>query len=134
MRFDPALKKALRLCSKLGGKKMVDLADADISIKWQDGLPGDPFEEAQIMDIRSGRKPTRSVYSLIRDNDGLSKEDAIDELERIQEEEAAANPMVPNALDGAGVSGDAGNVPAEGSGYTESGLPKRTDYADKRNY
>ena len=32
MRFDPALKKAIKLCSQIGGEGIVDLTDKKISI------------------------------------------------------------------------------------------------------
>lgn len=93
MRFGPALKKAIRLCSKLGGNGIVDLSGVPISITWHDGLPNDPKEDAEIMDIRTGSKPTMSQKRAIKSYDGLNDEDAENELQQIQEEEAKANPI-----------------------------------------
>lgn len=93
MRFDPALKKAIKLCSQLGGKDIVNLTDVPISITWQDGLPGDPKEEAEIMATRTGQKATMSVKRALKTYDGMSDEDADTEIEAIDEDEAKANPF-----------------------------------------
>jgi hypothetical protein len=94
MRFKPALERAIVLCSQLGGEGIVDLSKTPISINFLDGLPNDPLEEANIMQIRSGNKQTRSIQSLIQDFDGLSPDDADTELEQIKEEETAFNPVL----------------------------------------
>jgi hypothetical protein len=94
MRFDAAIKKALKLCSQLGGKGVVDLTDKPIAINWQDGLPGDPLEEAQIMQFRTASKATMSQHRALKVYDGMTDKEADEEVARIQDEEAAANPMV----------------------------------------
>jgi hypothetical protein len=91
MRFEPALIKALRLCSKLGYK---DLTDADISIQWQDGLPQDETEIANVISLRVA-SGTMSRHRAITLFDGLSEEDAEEEMERVMDEDATMNP-VPN--------------------------------------
>lgn len=93
MRFDPGLKKAIKLCSQLGGDGVIDLTDYDISITWQDGLPNDPVEEADIMDKRVG-KPTMSQRRALKTFDTMSDDDADDELMLIQEEERISSPML----------------------------------------
>lgn len=92
MRFDPAIKKAIKLCSQLGGKGIVNLTDVDISITWQDGLPGDPTEEANIINLRTGGKQTMSTQRVLTQYDAMSTDDAEAEMERIQEEEAMSAP------------------------------------------
>lgn len=93
-RFKTALKKAIVLCSQLGGEGIVDLTNTPISITFMDGLPNDPREEAEIMQIRTGTKPTMSVKRALKVYDNMSEEDAEFELAEIQDEESAANPMV----------------------------------------
>lgn len=96
MKMDPALKKAIKLCSQLGGKNIVDLTDKQISITWQDGLPGDPMEESQILNNRV-QKPSMSIRRALQQYDGMSDKEADEEAARIAEEEAQSNPaLVPN--------------------------------------
>lgn len=93
MRFDPAIKKAIKLCSELGGKNITNLSDEKIEILWQDGLPSDPVEEANLYNIRTGGKATISQRTALKKIEGLS-EDALDEeMERIQSEESMNNPL-----------------------------------------
>ena len=93
MRFDSALKKAIKLCSQLGGEGIVDLSKEKINIFWNDGLPGDPKEEAEVMAIRTGNKSTLSQYSAIQRLDGLSDEDTSKEIEAIKQDEVNNNPL-----------------------------------------
>lgn len=69
MRFDPALKKTLRLASELelaqGMPGAVKLENIDIA--WQDGLPQDEMEQAQ-------------MYSLLVQNGLVSRETALKHL------------------------------------------------------
>ena len=88
MRFDPALKNAINLASQLGGKNIVNLKDTDISIIWQDGLPGDAWEEAQIIEKRTAGSDTMSTKRALMQFDGMSSDDADKELEMIQDENA----------------------------------------------
>jgi hypothetical protein len=86
MRFDPALKQAIQLCSELGGigiKKITDVA-----IKWADGLPSDPVEEAAIMKSRTADKATMSQYRALKVYDGMTDEEADEEMARISDEES----------------------------------------------
>lgn len=94
MRLDPAVKKAIKLCSKFNGN--IDLAKAPISIAWQDGIPKDDREEAEIMSIRTGGTGgarTISVLNAIKRLDNKTDEDAQTEMDRIAEDEAAATPF-----------------------------------------
>ncbi len=90
---DIALKKAIKLCSQLGGENIVDLSKEKINIFWQDGLPNDDLEEANIMNIRTGGKATISQYSAIKRLDNLTDEDTQAELDAIQAEESVSNPL-----------------------------------------
>ena len=92
MQFDPALKKAVALCSELGnGLNKLD-QDA-ITIKWFDGLPTDDKEDAEIMATRTGNKATMSQRRALLVYDGMTDDEADDEMERIRADESADNPM-----------------------------------------
>lgn len=93
MRFEPALIKAIKLCSQLKGNGAIDLTDVPISITWNDGLPNDPKEEADIIALRTANKATMSIKRALITYDGMSEEDADNELEAIDEDESKANPM-----------------------------------------
>lgn len=89
-KMDDAIKEAFRLCGLLGGVDMTD-----VSITWQDGLPGDPVEEATIMKSRTKDGQTMSVKRALMQYDAMSEEDAEDEIAQIEAENAAASPMTP---------------------------------------
>ena len=93
MRFDSSVKKAIKLCSQLGGEGIVDLSKEKINIFWNDGLPGDPKEEAEVMAIRTGNKSTLSQYSAIQRLDNLSDKDTAKEIEAIKQDEVNNNPL-----------------------------------------
>lgn len=93
MRFDSSLKKAIKLCSQIDGEGIIDLSNEKINIFWQDGLPGDPVEEANVMAIRTGNKATLSQYSAIQRLDKLNDEDTAKEIEAIKQDEVNNNPL-----------------------------------------
>jgi hypothetical protein len=94
MRFKPALEKAIILCSQLGGEGITNLSKVSLSITFMDGLPNDPKEEAEIMASRTANKATMSIKRALKVYDGMSEKDAENELQAIQDEEAAANPIM----------------------------------------
>lgn len=101
MKVDAGAKKAIYLCSELGGTGIVDLNKFDISIIWQDSLPSDKTEEALVIEKRTGGgKSTMSQKRVLMQYDGLSEDDADEELARIQDEEAEANPIVDTPFTG----------------------------------
>lgn len=94
MRVDPAVKKAIKLCSKLSGNR--DLTNVPINIFWQDGIPRDDREEAEIMAIRTGGTGgarTISVHTAIKRLDNKTDEEVDKEMEKIAEDEMAAAPL-----------------------------------------
>ena len=91
--LDKALKKAIKLCSQLGGEGITDLTKEKINIFWKDGLPDDDKEAAEIMNIRTGGKSTLSQYSAIKRLDNLSDEDTQAELNAILDDENSNNPF-----------------------------------------
>lgn len=99
-RFDTGIKKAIKLCSQLGGKNIVNLNDANVDIIWQDGLPNDDKEISDILNIRTGGKATMSVKRALMQYDQMSEEQAEEELETIAEEETATNPLKPAPFSG----------------------------------
>lgn len=89
--FETGLKRLFKLAAKLAGK------DIDVEIEWQDGLPQDPYEAAQIEQIRTGGKATSSVRSAIMRLDGVSREGADAEIAAIAEDEAQGQlPAIPS--------------------------------------
>lgn len=81
LRYDASLQKAIRLCSKLevshGLAGAVDITDFDI--KWLDGLPNDPNEEAQ--------RDSTLVTGGVRSAPGLMREKGYTD-DQIQQEQA----------------------------------------------
>ncbi|MFT3951188.1 MAG: phage portal protein [Oscillospiraceae bacterium] len=95
-RFDPVLKRVVALCAEVYGVKIMP---HEISIAWNDGLPDDDAEQANIMSIRTGGKPTISQYSAIQRLDNLSDADTETELEMIREDANATNPVMLGSVD-----------------------------------
>ena len=80
-RYDVPVKKMLSVLAKMRG---ADIAPNEITITWNDGLPGDPAEDAEIASIRTGGKPTLSQYTAIQRLDNMSQSDTDTELEMIR--------------------------------------------------
>jgi len=93
-RFDSALKKAIRLCSQLGGKR---IEKGKISIGWKDGLPEDDMEVANILEKRMAGNPSMSAYRALQKYDQLTPEQAEEELGYIEEENATPLAMPVSA-------------------------------------
>jgi len=123
-RFDPVLKRLVSVCAGMLG---TDIKPEELSITWNDGLPDDEAESANIMSIRTGGKATISQYSAIKRLDNLSEEDTDSELAQIQEETAAATPISlqtidQNVDDPANTASDAGkNVNNTGKNANDTG-------------
>jgi hypothetical protein len=110
MRFDPALKKAITLCSQLGGEGITDLSKETISISWQDGLPTDEKELTEILQSRTAQKATISQKTAIMRLDGLGEEAAEEELAAILDDEAQASPFTGIPTGDNNVEGDTGGA------------------------
>ncbi len=83
--YDRALRDALYNC------QLLDIAhgDADFTpvypvIHWQDGLPHNEKEQAEIMAIRTGNKPTIDQATAIKRMDGVDDIQAVEILTRIE--------------------------------------------------
>lgn len=101
LRLDPAIKKAVKLCSQINGG--ANLTDVPVNIFWKEGLPRDEKEDAEIMAIRtgsSGGDRTISRRSAIKRLDNLTDEELDQEMERITEDEMASNPMASPPFSG----------------------------------
>jgi len=84
--FDSVLKRGIYLASQIGYS--VTLERDDVGIKWNDGLPDDPMEKAEIGKIRLDNAPSDSVISQIMQQDGLSEEQAQEKYDQMQTENA----------------------------------------------
>lgn len=100
MRFDPALKKVLRLAAALeraNGGDTVELPE--VKIEWRDGLPEDPVEATNIEALRQ-QWGISSLYSSLKRLDGGTEESIQEEIDRIHEDHAQqAGAGVPGAKD-----------------------------------
>ncbi|MEX1376509.1 MAG: phage portal protein [Eubacteriales bacterium] len=67
--FDGAFKKAISLASEIGHEK---IGLGDVGIMWQDGLPNDAVELAEIISKRTGGAATMSVERALRMYGGMS--------------------------------------------------------------
>ena len=83
---DAAVKKAVTLCSYLGGEEIVPL-QSEVSLTWREGLPSDPKEDAEIIRMRTGGKSTMSLYRTLRTYDSLCDSDAQSEINEIAGED-----------------------------------------------
>lgn len=88
--WDSALKYIIPLAAQLEKAHGGGADDFWLDIEWQDGLPNDPREDAEIENIRTGGRPTSSVKSAIRRLDGGSEESIQQELDAINEDEGQA--------------------------------------------
>jgi len=105
MLIDPVIKNTIKLISSLGGENINDLSAEKITIKWQDGLPNDKLEEAEIIEKRKN-SGTISTKTVLMEYDQMSEERAEEEIEEIQTETTASNPLAFSPFSGA-------NVPVE---------------------
>lgn len=97
--YDKAVRDALWTC------QLLDIAhgEADFeavypTINWQDGIPKNAKEEAEIMQIRTAGKSTIDVQSAIKRQDGVDDEKAAEIISRIEEDEKNANGFVDSSI------------------------------------
>ncbi len=88
--MDAGFKKAIALASQVGYE--MTLKKEDISITWQDGLPTDEVENADIISKRT-QGQSMSVERAIQQYDGLKQKAAQEEVQTISDEQAAAQGM-----------------------------------------
>lgn len=89
--YDKAVKDALWTCF-LFDKQFGNYDGDDIYpvIHWKDGVPKNAKEEAEIMAIRTGSKPTLDVQSAIKFLDEVDDDKAAEVISRIESDEQAA--------------------------------------------
>ncbi|WP_246147094.1 phage portal protein [Bacillus massilioanorexius] len=90
--YDKALKYVLTIAQKLEHVNAETKPNYEVTIpkiKFQDGLPNDELETANITSIRTGGKATQSQLSAIMEVHGYTEEQARIELARIEAEEKA---------------------------------------------
>ncbi len=107
--FDEALRNTLYAAQYLNNVWGRGPEPQDVRIEWQDGLPADELEQAQVEQTRTGNKATSSVRSAVRRLDNLDGEQLEEELEEIAKDEKslggqAADPALSITLPG--VEGD----------------------------
>jgi hypothetical protein len=97
--YDKALRDALWTC------QLLDIAHGEYDfepvypkVNWQDGIPKNAKEEAEIMQIRTGGKPTIDVKSSIKRQDGVDDEKAAEIISRITEDEKNATGFVDASI------------------------------------
>ncbi|MGC4375795.1 portal protein [Fictibacillus sp. Mic-4] len=80
-------------------------------ITWKDGIPANEKELAEIMQIRTGGKPTIDVQSAIKRQDEVDDEKAKEIISRIEEDETATNGFVDsNVFNQPAVNADGGDA------------------------
>jgi hypothetical protein len=93
--YDKAIRDALWTCYQFAAN-FGDYEGEIIypKIAWKDGIPRNEKEEAEIMEIRTGKKPTVDVHSAIKRLDEVDDEKAAEIVDRIEEDEKQANSFV----------------------------------------
>ena len=92
MMIDPVIKNTIKLISQLGGDGINDLTNEKITIKWQDGLPNDELEEAEVIEKRKN-SGTISTERALMQYDQMGEDEAQEEVDRIKDEESQMNPL-----------------------------------------
>lgn len=95
--YTKGLKQAFYIAQKL--EEGLGIADYDVTVPvlhFQDGLPKDEMEQANIMSIRTGGVKTLSQKSAIMQLNNMTEEQAEKEIERIQGEEEAQQETAPS--------------------------------------
>ncbi len=82
-----------RIITELARLNGIDIDYDTLKLYWCDGLPVDEVEQVDMLTNATGGKPVMSQYSAIKKR-GLSDVDTKKELKQIQDEEAAAAPVV----------------------------------------
>lgn len=86
--YDKALKRIFTIAQllEMDRRTTVDFTPFQPKIKFQDGLPKDEMEQAQIMQIRTGAKSTISQKRAIMELEGMTEDQAQQVLDEIEEE------------------------------------------------
>lgn len=97
--YDKTIRDILWTCFELE-KAQGNYEGKDVypKIYWKDGIPKNELEEAQIMEIRTGSKPTIDLQSAIKRMDELDDMQASEIISRIKDDEASLQPVDPNTF------------------------------------
>lgn len=97
--YDKAVRDALWACFQLD-KKHGTYTGKDIypKIFWKDGIPKNEKEEAEIMAIRTGEKPTMDQKTAIKRLDEVDDMQADEILKRVTEDEKRYEPVSSNVF------------------------------------
>lgn len=91
--FDDILPKLIKTANKLERENGIDTPELDnLNIEWNDGLPDDPAEQAEIMRKRTAEKATISQESAIKSLDNKIGEELEEEMQRIKEDSMRSAP------------------------------------------
>lgn len=97
--YDRAIRDALYICQMLdvvhGGAKFTPVYP---TIAWQDGIPKNEKEYAEIMQIRTGNKPTIDVATAIKRQDDVDDVKAAEIIRRISGDEKEFNGFVNGSV------------------------------------
>lgn len=95
--YDRAIRDALYYCQLLEKSQGTrDITPVYPQIKWQDGLPRNVVEEAEVMTLRTGGKPTLDVHSAIKRLDRVDDEAAKEIETRIKSAEETVDASIFN--------------------------------------
>jgi len=86
------------MIAALGMVNGVTVIGDQLTLRWNDGLPNDPVEDAQRRNVETGGKQTKSQYSAIKER-GLSDAEVEAELEQIRLEAAANSANILGVVD-----------------------------------
>jgi len=89
--FDKGFKRAIATASEAGHK--CALGAGDVNITWQDGLPNDTKEQAEIINIRTAGAQTMSAKRAMMVLDKLNNDAADDEMKDIEMEQMMGSGM-----------------------------------------
>lgn len=97
--YEKGLKRVYLIAQMLENAVGIDTYDVVIpKLKFKTGLPKDAMEEANIMAIRTGGKPTLSQRTAIKQLDDLTDEQTDAELEQMEEEEKPEDNFVDESV------------------------------------
>ena len=102
--FDRAIRDALWLAMEIENRQMDGVngfkkyTPVYPKIQWKDGIPRDEKEFAEIMQIRTGGKPTIDVLSAVKELEEVDDVRATAIMDRIKKDEEAVNGTVDSSI------------------------------------
>lgn len=97
--YDKAIRDALWVCQLLDNEQGNEtFKPVYPKINWKDGIPENEKEKAEIMEIRTGKKPTIDQKTAIKRQDNVDDEKADEILNRIANDEKTMNGFVTPSI------------------------------------